>query len=280
MSVALDHQLHEYCRQLDEQQGALAVDDILERTGVLPTLRPARRRLTPRRVWWTAAAVVGLVGALGIGLRFFPGTGGPLQPADRPNTTMVVPRTDFPERGPVEAGTYRLGPSESLVTGVTLTLPEGWATDYGLPYAIKAPAEEAYFEFSTVDAVSSDPCERPDGTAVGPSVDDLVQALVEMPGTTATGPVDTTIGGLPAKRVDLTVAEGVDATGCNAPGGLQIWYSRPSDSYFVVLQDDTASVYILDIDGGRQVFVTQYQSGFPADVATETQAIIDSIEFD
>jgi hypothetical protein len=115
---------------------------------------------------------------------------------------------------------------------------------------------------------------------VGPSVDDLVQAILEQPFTVATGPVDTTLGGLPAKRIDLTVADDFDAAACNIPGELQIWHSPPVDKYFVLLGDGTASVYIFDVNGERQVFLTQHRAGASADDISEMQTIIESIRID
>lgn len=78
-------------------------------------------------------------------------------------------------------------PSESSVAGVTLTMPDGWTTQDGLPTAIKHSnqGEEVFFYFITVDTISSEPCLRRDGMAVGPSVDDLAQALLDLPHTSA-----------------------------------------------------------------------------------------------
>ena len=59
MSIDLDRQLREYCRQLDEKQGALTFEDILERTGELQVI-PGRgnQQVTRRRKWFAAAALV------------------------------------------------------------------------------------------------------------------------------------------------------------------------------------------------------------------------------
>jgi hypothetical protein len=64
------------------------------------------------------------------------------------------------------------------------------------------------------------------------------------------------------------------------PGGLQIWYRGLADNYFVLLEDGTASVYILDINGERQVFLTQVRAGTSTEDIAELQAIVDSITFD
>jgi hypothetical protein len=61
---------------------------------------------------------------------------------------------------------------------------------------------------------------------------------------------------------------------------LQIWYSPPADKYFVLLGDATNSVYILDVKGERQVFLTGYRAGATADDVAEMQTIIESISID
>ena len=91
MSVDLDRQLREYCRDMDMRQGALSFEDILERSGeqpVIPNLIPGRthRQLTQRRTWIAAAAALAFV-IVAIGIRFLPATDGAPEPADPPTTT-------------------------------------------------------------------------------------------------------------------------------------------------------------------------------------------------
>ncbi len=62
--------------------------------------------------------------------------------------------------------------------------------------------------------------------------------------------------------------------------GLQIWYSQPADKYFVLLADGIASVYILDVDGERQVFMTQVRSATTDENRAELQAVLDSIHIE
>ena len=204
-------------------------------------------------------------------------------------TVAEVVRSDFPADGPVEPGTYHIPPSAWSVAGLTMSLPAGWETQYGSPGAIKHSDQpgELGFYFVFPDSIFADPCV---GTAadpwelmeVGPGVDDLVNALLEQPHTVATGPVDTTLGGLPAKRIDLTMADDPETATCNVnlPGHLQIWYSQSADKYFVLLGDATASVYILDVNGDRQVLLTQYRAAASTEDLGEMQTILDSITID
>lgn len=133
-----------------------------------------------------------------------------------------------------------------------------------------------------VDAIYADACEGSNGELmdVGPSVDDLAAALLQQRGPLASGPIDTTLGGYPATRIDLTVPEGFDLKPCSLESiGLQIWYCAPADKYFVLLPDGIVSVYIVDVDGQRQVFLTGGSATSDEDVR-ELQAILDSIQIE
>ena len=95
-------------------------------------------------------------------------------------------------------------------------------------------------------------------------------------------PVATTLGGHPATRIDLAIPEGLDLTACSfGEVGLQIWYARPADKYFVLLRDNPTSVYIVDVDGQRQVFIAgPVGSATTKRDARELQAVLDSIRID
>ena len=211
-------------------------------------------------------------------------------PATTPPGTVAEARSDFPANGPVEAGTYHIPSSAWNIAGLTLTMPEGWETQYGSPGALKHSDQERElgFYFVIVDSIYADPCIGSEGEGasnvmdVGPDVDDLANALLDQPHTVTSGPVDTSLGGLPAKRIDLTMAEDPETATCNVniPGSLQIWHSEPVDKYFVLSGDGTASVYILDLNGERQVLLTGRNDGTTADDVAEMQTIIDSIEID
>ena len=134
-----------------------------------------------------------------------------------------------------------------------------------------------------VDAIYADACEGSNGELreVGPRVHDLADALLQQPGPEANGPIDTTLGGYPAIRIDLKVRQGSDLEACSIEGaGLQIWFSQPADKYFVLLADGTASVYILDVDGERQLFMTQVRSATTDENRAELQAVVDSIDIE
>jgi hypothetical protein len=203
----------------------------------------------------------------------------------QPSTpTSVSPSTaSMPVDGPIEPGTYQIRSSAWSVADFTVTFPPGWAVQYGHVYSKhEDQAGEIGFYAVVVDQIYTDAC-RGEGVAqqVGPHVDDLVTALLQQRGPEAGGPVDTTFGGRPATRIDFLVPAGLDLQSCRLADagvlGLQIWYSPPADKYFVLLNDGIASAHILDVDGHRQVFLTQHRAGTTASDLMELREILDSV---
>ena len=202
------------------------------------------------------------------------------------STTGVATATPFPdstEPVAVEPGTYQIPRSAWSVADFTVTFPGAG-------------------RFSTATSTSSTRTRRMSSVSMPSwstrSMPMRVRAATASPRRSAptsmtsrraaqavrpeaSGPVDTTLGGYPATRIDLTVPKGFDLKVCNAAGiGLQIWYSPPADKNFVLLSDGIASVYIVDVDGQRQVFLTQYRSAASDKDIRELQAVLDSIQIE
>ena len=182
----------------------------------------------------------------------------------------------------IEPGTYRIPSSEWSPVDFTVTFPAGWTVQYGHVYhQSDERGETAEFYAIDLDEIFTDSCHGAGvPKAVGPGVDDLVTALREQKSTDVGIPVDTSLGGYPAVAVDLQIPKRLDLEECRLADdgvrGLQLWYSAPADKYFVLMPGGTAVVYVLDVDGDRQVFVTQEFSPTPEE-STELQAVLDSI---
>lgn len=242
--------------------------------------RGARLRRT-RAAIAVAAAVVALLAVLGsrqlIGAR-------QAVPASSPSTVTVsvTPRAMPSGDARVDPGTYRIPHSTSSAVDFTVTFPTGWRVQDGHIFHgnAGAPAETELQAF-VVTEIYADACAGTAGAVkpAGASSADLVAALLAQSGTDATGPVATTIGGHPATRIDLRVPTGLNLRNCRSnEGGLQIWRAA-ADDYFVVLPGGTASVYALDIEGQRQVFITQYPPDASATDRTDLQTVLASIRF-
>ncbi|KAA1420980.1 hypothetical protein F0U44_01170 [Nocardioides humilatus] len=182
---------------------------------------------------------------------------------------------------PIEPGHYLVPTSDWSITDFTVAFPAGWTVQYGHVYAT-GKAEDVGFYAVVVDEIFHDSCSPEDETkrAVGPGFDDLYAALrKQLGGAEVSASESTTLGGYPATRIDMVIPKGRDVAGCRmAPAGLQIWYSEPADKYFVLLEDATASVYVVDVDGERQVFLTQTSRSASAADRAELQAVLDSIQ--
>jgi len=101
-------------------------------------------------------------------------------------------------------------------------------------------------------------------------------------GPRVSDPVATTVGGLPATRMDLEYPASRPLSNCrlseNTPGlekgVLQVW-----SDYFVLFPDEDASVYIVDVGGRTQMFVTRTARDASAADRAGLQAMLDSISF-
>jgi hypothetical protein len=185
---------------------------------------------------------------------------------------------------PIAAGTHRIPKSAWSVADLAVTVPDGWTLQYGHVYSRQAGnGGELGFYPIIVDTIYADACRGELGgvTPVGPRGADLVAALLAQPGAHVTGPVMTTLGDRPAQRLDLEIPAPIDWSSCSYPHlGLQIWHSIPTDKYLVLLPGGTASVYVLDVDGSRQVVVTQTGDRATSTERAELQTVLDSIRFE
>jgi len=231
------------------------------------------------------AFVVGLaslVGLTGCGA----GVAGETQ-ASTPSATLSPSLGVIPAgTAPIEPGTYLIPKSSWSVADFTISFPRrGWTVQYGHTYNKHFDSADDEFGFYpvVVDEIFTDACEGTSGdiTEVGPTVDDLAAALVTQLGTRASGPFEDTLGGHPALRVDLAIPRSLDLKPCNLGDiGLQIWYSAPADKYFVLLPHAFASVYILDIDGQRQVFLVQVKAATSQSDRQQLEGVLDSIRIE
>jgi hypothetical protein len=205
-------------------------------------------------------------------------TGSPEPPASisptRPPATTWLPFSQL-----LDAGTYGIDLTDEFEPlRVSVTVPDGWSSDQ--TYDIyKADVRLGPW---TITHIYTDGCRSQDTLLeVGPSVDDLATALADLGSRLPEGPIATTIGGLDATLVRLTLPADVDLSSCRDPEGYRNWpdpgpnlggghWSPPGQ---------TDDVYIMDLDGERLILVASYPADTPADALTELQAVVDSIEF-
>jgi hypothetical protein len=123
---------------------------------------------------------------------------------------------------------------------------------------------------------------------VGPTADDLATALNTLNGPGASPPTAVTVGGRPGKKVELSIPADVDVTTCDSDGDFPIfgrWYTDVPDSTFGAApwtygNGQHNTVYIVDVDGTRQVIDTMYLPGTSAADRAELEQIVASIRFE
>jgi hypothetical protein len=175
---------------------------------------------------------------------------------------------------------------------IDVTVPEGgWVG--GPPSALGGPVGESNgpngvaVAFFRAQTIHSDPChwdQDGNGSApdegdvqVGPTVDDLAEALAGSSAYESTTPVDATLGGFSGKRLELRLVP--DPSGCDT-------WSGDENQYFVFGGHDggqfaqgganTWQVTILDVDGTRLIAVLMaYEETSAADLAA-AEGILES----
>lgn len=182
----------------------------------------------------------------------------------------------------IEPGTYLVPSSIWSTVDFTITFPEGWRVREGNAFDTNGEhIDELGLSPFVVDTIYADACKGERGAQldVGPRVDDLVDALLAQRGPAKTT-TQTTLGGYPATRVDLRVPDRLQTKNCFiGPGtGVQIWLNGPKN-YLYLGPDGLLSIYVVDVDGQRAVFQSQYTPTYtsPEDQA-ELQQVLDSIQ--
>jgi hypothetical protein len=159
---------------------------------------------------------------------------------------------------------------------VTFDAPATWVPfeEIGVWIDGNGPPEGADLMFLPAGGLFSDPClteEQAEATAdvpVGPTVDDLVTALVDHPTLDVTSPVDVTLAGYPGTYVDLLIPD--DLTACA--------YYKPMDGHhYAQGPGQRWHMWVLDVDGVRVLVETNDFPGTSAQRLAEEQAMIESL---
>ena len=221
----------------------------------------------------------------------------PTSPVDEasPTATSIASAPRTPASSATD-GAVRMPEDDDLAAGryfwddryyinasrLTFTVPAGWNSEEDL-YKDRGEPGEVKFTTWVLTHVFSDVCQwRGPGTLVdvGTTVDELITALMEQEGRDASAPTSVTVGGFPAKRIQLTVPAELDTASCTN-GVLRYWPApgpNMSDGDCCALAGSTDTVYVVDIAGNRLVVVARHIPGSSAANRAELQSIVDSIE--
>jgi hypothetical protein len=289
MTTPLDH---------DRSIAAWLVAEAPERAPerLLAASRDRIRTTRQRRAWWPArripemntfakfaiAAVAVVVVALA-GITLLPRDGGigtqPSPTASQSPSASPSPSPTYTWPSTLQPATYTTQLVWDVPVEVTFTVPAlGWQ---GMDVEVRKDPN-AMVGFLVVDNLFADPCTaEPLAPKLGPSVDDLAQALTRLPGVTASTPQPVTHSGFSGSYLELTFQS-------DAPCPLSDYalFRVPPDA----MQPGSVNggtdwgasypnhrVWVLDVDGVRYVIDAVSTSSPPADVADELQLLVDSI---
>jgi hypothetical protein len=134
--------------------------------------------------------------------------------------------------------------------------------------------------FYTINNLAANPLSIDDGVVdppLGPTVDDLVQAVLDHPALKASGPTDITIGGHAGQLITITIPLDVKlpANGqyclsldTGHPGSCDIWGWSPGQTF---------DWYIVDVNGHRLIIdAFHYPGTSQADLQAQ-RALVNSV---
>jgi hypothetical protein len=244
-----------------------------------------------RRSWWPtwrfanmntyaklaiALAAVVVVAVVGYSLLPTRGGVGGVHASPSPEPTAAPIPT-----GLIAPGTYRSSDTTLEVAPYTVTVSNGWTGGDGIGRGDAFAGNGVTLTTWLIDHVYGDGCHW-SGTLVPVATRaQLVAALVAQVGDSHSTPVDTTIGGLPATKIVMSLDPSFDMAACNNDPIVRMWPDPGPDESggWGLTPGETATVYALEANGKVGVLMTvQHADSPPADVAALKQ-ILDSVVF-
>lgn len=230
-----------------------------------------------------AAVVVGPAAIIAIALASC--QVGSSEPTATPTVTMTAEPTATPAprlngQDPLDAGRYQV--NAGLSTDVSVAVPSGWSAG-GDWVVIGSRGNDLpdgmAIRFYTIPNLAANPLAHSEGNLdppVGPTVDDMVQAIVAHPAWTATEPTDITIDGHAGQLVAITIPMDVELPADDTfylyaePGGGGIWGWAPGQTF---------DWYIVDVDGKRLIIDSFHYPGTSEEDLAAQRTVVESVQF-
>jgi len=184
----------------------------------------------------------------------------------------------LPSAGQVEPGVYAFevdrAPAGSPVPLVSV--PEGFTSvknGFGVRSGNWVTDDARVLTAWDIDSVYTHPCEAGASAApVGPTVQDLADALAAQPMRSGTDPVPVTVGGHDGLYVELSVPD-IDLSAC--PGGyFNSWPGR-----YQQVPGQVDMLWVLDVDGQRLVLDASYAAGVEGQQLAELKDMVTTATF-
>ena len=109
----------------------------------------------------------------------------------------------------------------------------------------------------------------------------LVAALTAQSGHAHSALVETTIGGIAATKLTLSLDAAAAVSNCQVPGHVHIWPDPGpiENGGWALIRGETVTVYVIDGNPGAMVLMTVQHIGSPAADVAALQQVFDSVVF-
>ena len=189
----------------------------------------------------------------------------------------------------VAPGTYLWAAGGATPADITFTIPAGWMSRYGIPHKDRGGPGEIAIGNWIIANVYTDPCQWQGSLlspAVGPTVDDLVTALVAQKDRNATAQNRRHAGRLPRQAGRAVDPADLDRATCDE-GVIRTWVAPGEDTALVNETENLGMhpgqlnvTYIVDVNGDRLVIDTWHMPGTSAADLAELDAILASMRIE
>jgi hypothetical protein len=274
------------------------LDSVLDQLPATPQRRamwPVRRFRDMNTFTRFAVAAAAVVAFAVVGINLLPAAGVGVQRPSPTSSPIATPSpSPLPSNGTLGAGSYYIDEGGTTTpVRIAFTVPLGWGTKEGFVYRNRGTDVSSFgpgsgpgdvmFTTWIVSHVYSDACQW-GGSLVdaGSTVDQLASLLVAQKGRTVSAATDATLGGVPAKRIEMTNPASLDLTTCDS-SILRFWPDPGPDESGGLCCTGAGStdvVYVLAVDGKRFVVVVRHQADSSAADVAELDAVVATITFD
>jgi hypothetical protein len=173
--------------------------------------------------------------------------------------------------------------------GYTVEVPEGWSTEDG-GFIVKEGPGALGMSVWDVAQVPRNPCHwKATMSPVGPTVDDLVDALTSQRFRDPTAPTDVTLAGHDGLYLewstpnDWVVTGDADFQGCDDPGDghedFVSWWGTDAGSRWQQDAGQVDRLWILDVDGQTLLVDATYTADTSNGDREEQEQVVASLRF-
>jgi len=258
----------------------LSIVDQVERQPQRPAWRLQPWRFpsvnTPLKVVLIGAALIAALAAGAVLVGGSPNRGAVVAPTPTPTPTVAPTPTPIPPtlpNGDLAPGTYTAHPLPGMTW--TITVPAGWtgSDDWFVSYDVVPEVHSVSVGGPTENEnVPTDSCAAA-GTKPAASVDEFIAAVQAREDWTVSAPVDVTLSGYAATRIDLEVPAG---STCQNGSDYMVLAVPDGAGYRAYGPNTRFRLWILDFDGKPIVIFRNTGPDSPAERVSEGDAIVET----